>query len=238
MSITAEDLKKLSPRMKAVLVFLACLLVAYFYYAFYLQSALEKQETLGTRLSGLKQDIAAKQKIAAKKDKYIQDLKKLQKTFQLALMKLPDKKEIPGLFEAVSLAGRNSGIDFLLFEPVITSPVKDEGGKDKDKKQKRGTDAAREADQSSPEGEKFYSDIPIKVKIIGTFQNTLEFFDKISKLPRIVNVENLTIGEKKEVKEAKAKGDTIVTSCIIQTYVFLDKEKINEKGSDDVQAKQ
>lgn len=239
MSITAEDLKKLSPRMKAVLVFLACLLVAYFYYAFYLQSALEKQETLGSRLSGLNQDIAAKQKIAAKKDKYIQDLKKLQETFQLALMKLPDKKEIPGLFEAVSLAGRNSGIDFLLFEPVITSPIKkDDVGKDKDKKQKQGTDAVKQAEKSTPEDEKFYTDIPIKVKIIGTFQNTLEFFDKISKLPRIVNVENLTIGEKKEVKEAKAKGDTIVTSCIIQTYMFLDKEKINEKGSDDVQAKQ
>jgi type IV pilus assembly protein PilO len=239
MAVTAEDLKKLSPRVKAVLVFFACLLVAYFYYFFYLQSAWEKKGNLESKLSELQQDIAAKQKIAAEKDKYVRELKKLRETFQLALTKLPDKKEIPGLFESVSVAGRNSGIEFLLFEPVFVAPLKDDK-KDKGNKERRKAGSDPKDGEPAPSDEKFYTDIPIRVKVLGSFQNTLEFFDKISKLPRIINVENLTLGDRNEGKGGKGKkdmGSEIITTCVIKTYMFLDKGGLEEKGSGDVQTK-
>jgi len=228
MAITTEDLKKLSPRMKAVLVFCACLLVAYFYYFFYLQAALEKKGTLDSRLTQLKQDVEQKEKIAAQKGKFIQELKNLKGAFQVALTKLPDKMEIPGLFESVSLAGRNSGIEFLLFEPVPVSPMKKEEGKGKDKNKKPG-----EGENAADE-DVFYRDIPIKVKIMGSFQNTLEFFDKVSKLPRIINVENLAMDNK---KDNKVKEGSIVTSCVIKTYMFLDKDNSDKTGGSNAQAK-
>ena len=228
MAITTEDLKKLSPRMKAVLVFCACLLVAYFYYFFYLQAALEKKGTLDSQLTQLKQDVEQKEKIAAQKGKFIQELKNLKGAFQVALTKLPDKMEIPGLFESVSLAGRNSGIEFLLFEPVPVSPMKKEEGKGKDKNKKPG-----EGENTADEDE-FYTDIPIKVKIMGSFQNTLEFFDKVSKLPRIINVENLAMDNK---KDNKVKEGSIVTSCVIKTYMFLDKDNSDKTGGSNAQAK-
>jgi len=228
MAITAEDLKKLSPRMKAVLVFCACLLVAYFYYFFYLQAALEKKGTLDSRLTQLKQDVEQKEKIAAQKGKFIQELKNLKGAFQVALTKLPDKMEIPGLFESVSLAGRNSGIEFLLFEPVPVSPMKKEEGKGKDKNKKPG-----EGENAADE-DVFYRDIQIKVKIMGSFQNTLEFFDKVSKLPRIINVENLAMDNK---KDNKVKEGSIVTSCVIKTYMFLDKDNSDKTGGSNAQAK-
>jgi len=230
MAISAEDLKKLSPRMKAVLVFCACLLVAYFYYFFYLQAAMEKKGTLDSNLIQLKQDVEAKEKIASQKNKFIQELKNLKGTFQVALTKLPDKMEIPGLFEAVSLAGRNSGIEFLLFEPVPVSPIKKEDAKEKDKdKDKKLGKGENVADNN-----KFYTDIPIKVKIVGSFQNTLEFFDKVSKLPRIINVENLALDNK---KDAKAKESSVLTtSCIIKTYMFLEKDNSDKTGGSDAQA--
>ncbi|HQA83206.1 MAG TPA: type 4a pilus biogenesis protein PilO [Syntrophales bacterium] len=216
MAITVEDIKKLSPRMKAFLLFIACALVAYFYYAFYLQAALEKKGDLDSRLTQLKQDVQTKEKIASQKTKFLQELKNLRGTFQVALTKLPDKMEIPGLFESVSLAGRNSGIEFLLFEPVPVPQVKKVETKDKDKNKKPGEG------ENAADDEKFYTDIPIKVKIIGSFQNTLEFFDKVSKLPRIINVENLAMDSK---KDAKAKEGAITTSCVVKTYMFLDKDK-------------
>ena len=228
MAITTEDLKKLSPRMKAVLVFCACLLVAYFYYFFYLQAALEKKGTLDSRLTQLKQDVEQKEKIAAQKGKFIQELKNLKGAFQVALTKLPDKMEIPGLFESVSLAGRNSGIEFLLFEPVPVSPMKKEEGKGKDKNKKPG-----EGENAADE-DVFYRDIQIKVKIMGSFQNTLEFFDKVSKLPRIINVENLAMDNK---KDNKVKEGSIVTSCVIKTYMFLDKDNSDKTGGSNAQAK-
>jgi type IV pilus assembly protein PilO len=224
MAITAEDLKKLSPRMKAAFVLIACLLVAYFYYVFYLQSALEKKGILENKLSDMQQEIVEKKKIADKKDKYIADLKRLRETFKVALTKLPEKKEIPGLFESVSLAGRNSGIDFLLFEPMpVIEPV---GSENIDGKLK-------------PENEKFYIDIPISVKVSGSFQNTMEFFDKVSKFPRIINIENLALGQE-DRNAKKGKENEVITTCVIKTYMFLDKEKSmnsSDKGSEDAQAK-
>jgi type IV pilus assembly protein PilO len=245
MAITTEDLKKLSPRMKAVLVMGACLLVAYFYYMFYLQSALEKKGNLEKRLSDLTQEVTAKQKIAAQKGNYIKQLKKLREDFKVALTKLPDEKEITGLLESVSLAGRNSGIEFLLFEPVPITSVKAEDKKKKD--QEKGLKGKLKKEPGEKEGEdaqdgQFYTDIPVKVKISGTFQDTLEFFDKISQLPRIINIENLTIGDRSAKTDAKKKdaassGNQIITTCTIKTYMFLDKEKVlngnDEKGKDD-----
>jgi len=228
MAITTEDLRKLSPRMKAVLVFVACLLVAYFYYFFFLQAALQKKGTLDSRLAQLKQDVEAKERIAAQKTKFLRELKNLRGTLQVALTKLPDKMEIPGLFESVSMAGRNSDIEFLLFEPMPISTVRKNESNDQQKKDK----AVGEGEKGTTEG-KFYMDIPIKVKVVGSFLDTLEFFDKVSKLPRIINVENLSL--EKDKKDSKVKGNMIVTSCVIKTYMFLEKENAGEKGSSDAQ---
>jgi len=235
MAITAADLKKLSPRMKAALVFFACLLVGYFYYFFYLQSALEKKGNLESKLNELQQDIAAKKAIAAQKGTYIRQLKKLREDFKTALTKLPDKKEIPGLVESVSLAGRNSGVDFLLFEPIFVAPVKNSESKEKMGKAKEESET-KGGKSSLSTNEKFYIDIPIKVKVLGTFQNTLEFFDKISKLPRIINVEDLTLSLNKEGKDRK--GNEIVTTGVIKTYMFLGSDSMEEKGSGNDQDKE
>lgn len=245
MAITAEDIKKLSPRMKAVLVFFACLLVGYFYYFFYLQSALEKKGNLERKLSELKQDIQEKKKIAAQQSTYIRQLKKLKEDFKTALTKLPDKKEIPGLVESVSLEGRNSGIEFLLFEPVLAVPDKpDKGDKSKEskvKKEKSKQEPIKGEGEKEQSDEKFYVDIPIKVKVLGTFQNTLEFFDKISKLPRIINVEDLALSLNKEGKDKEGKDrkeNEIITTGVIKTYMFLGNDSLEEKGSGDVRAKE
>ncbi|NLN59922.1 MAG: type 4a pilus biogenesis protein PilO [Deltaproteobacteria bacterium] len=238
MAITAEDLKKLSPGMKAALVFFACLLIGYFYYFFYLQNALVKKGNLEGKLEKLQQDITAKKAIAAQKDSYIQQLKKLRVDFREALTKLPDKKELPGLVESVSLAGRNSGVDFLLFEPIFVAPAKDDGKKEKKGVGKKGKDdsGTKGDDASASSEDKFYIDIPIRVKVLGTFPNTLEFFDKISQLPRIINVEDLVLNLSKEGKDKKGRRDNeIVTTGVIKTYMFLGNEGM-EKGSSDDQA--
>ena len=226
MAITAEDIKKLSPRMKAVLVLLACLLAGYFYYFFYLQAAMDKKQSLEGRLTGLQREVAANQKLAAQKDKYVQEVKNLQETFKHALAKLPNNKEIPGLFEAVSMAGRSSGVDFLLFEPVRIAPVKPPQTKGKAAPAKKKGTAAGTDTGVPMEDEKFYTEIPIRVKVSGSFPDTLAFFDKVSKLPRITNVEDLVIGDRASAQRgAKGGGTGIATTCTIKTYMFLDKER-------------
>jgi len=211
MAISADDLKRLSPKAKAGLMLAVFCLVGYFYYMFYLQDAWAKQESLETKLVQLKEEVKKKEKIAADREKHIADLETLQSDFQVALQKLPDKKEIPLLLESISLEGRNAGIDFLLFEPVpVISPVK---RTEEDKKKAGGT--------SPPEEEKFYQDIPVRVRLVGSYADTLDFLGKVSQLPRIINVEDLVVGGQKDNKTGKS--GMLITSCVLKTYMFLEQ---------------
>jgi len=70
----------------------------------------------------------------------------------------------------------------------------------------------------------------VAVSVVGSFQNILFFFDKVAKLSRIVNVSDISIGERKDIK---GRGQVITANCTIKTYMFIDKkEKANEKVSE------
>jgi len=61
--------------------------------------------------------------------------------------------------------------------------------------------------------------------VTGSFQNTVHFFEKVAKLPRIVNVSDISMGDRKNVK---GRGDLITTSCTVKTYMFVDKKRADK----------
>ena len=156
------------------------------------------------------------------------------------MQKLPAQREIPGLFHSVSLAGKDAGIDFLLFEPKVAPPkVPDKkpakadpkaGSPPKPADPKAAAAAKPAADGKTappPEPEPFYEEIPVNVTVVGTFQNIVYFFEKVARLPRIVNISDITMDR----KEIKGKGFVINTACTIKTYMFVDKkEPVSEKA--------
>jgi type IV pilus assembly protein PilO len=225
MSIDVNDLKKLSPRVKALLVCLFYVVLGYLYFMLYLQGALERHEALSVKLTGLREQVAEKEKTAAQLDRYIREVKALKDAFQLALLMLPDQKEIPDLLLAVANAGRNAGVDFLIFEPKLPEKKPPETKPAAVKPAVPNPAAPKPTDvKGQPtkpaESEKFYEDLPIKVQLAGGFHNTLSFFEQVARLPRIVNVEDITIGDAKDVK---GRGRVMKTSCTVKTYMFLDK---------------
>ena len=74
MDMNVEDLKKLSLKMKALIVFLICLLLGYFYYMFFFQEILAKKMSLDTKLTEMQQQIAEKEKVVAQLDRYIREI--------------------------------------------------------------------------------------------------------------------------------------------------------------------
>jgi type IV pilus assembly protein PilO len=217
MDINVDGLKKLSLKMKALIVFLICLLLGYFYYMSFFQAILAKQMALDTKLTEMRQQIAEKEKVVAQLDRYIREINLLQESFKLALLKLPNAREIAGLLASVVLSGQEAGVNFLLFEPK--PPER------KPPEVKLGA-PPKPADAKAPPAkpavpEKFYDEIPIKVQLTGGFHNTVSFFAKIAKLSRIVNVEEIAMGDAKDVK---GKGWLVRTSCTVKTYMFVDKK--------------
>jgi type IV pilus assembly protein PilO len=64
-----------------------------------------------------------------------------------------------------------------------------------------------------------HAEWPIALELDGTYHNLAQFFDRLGKFARIVNISNLTV-------KGKDKGDTRTTisaSCVATTFVLLDK---------------
>ena len=214
MAITVDSLKNMSPRIKVILLVIAFALIGYFYYFLILRGDIEKRTSLQTKLAELQEQVDRQERIASQKTKYIKEVATSKEAFDVALTKLPDKREIQPLFQSVATSGKAAGLDFLLFEPKPPqkTPKAKPGVKDK----------IKPAAGKPPEQEKFYEEIPVTVTISGRFHNTLSFFERVARLPRIINIENITMGEGAEIK---GRGWMIKTNCIIKTYMFVDKGK-------------
>jgi len=64
----------------------------------------------------------------------------------------------------------------------------------------------------------FYSEWPIRIDLTGGYHQLAMFFDSISRLSRIINVENLTI-------DARQRGrETIATTFTAKTFVYKEPE--------------
>jgi len=105
-----------------------------------------------------------------------------------ASMQLPSQKEIPELLEQISNIGTQFGLEFLKFKP-------------------------------SPEVVKdFYSEVPVRLKIVGKFHNILMFFDEIAHLPRIVTISDIVMKS-----GTKKTGVTnLKMECNAITYRFIE----------------
>jgi type IV pilus assembly protein PilO len=254
MAITFSDIKKMSIKAKAMVVILVIFLIGYLDWFYFLSDAMEKKTSLDEKLAVTQEKIKEKEQITAQINKYIADVAALQENYKIALQKLPDQREIPNLFHSISLAGKDAGVDFLSFEPKASIPkvlekriVEEKENKastlmkpSDQRDQKPAETAAKptDADKAAPgkkvkekKPEPFYEEIPVGVSVVGTFQNILYFFDKVAKLPRIINISDITISERtKEEKERVKEQGLLMSTCTIKTYMFIEKkEKETEK---------
>lgn len=74
----------------------------------------------------------------------------------------------------------------------------------------------------------FYTEVPFDMELDGPYYAMLNFFDRVSKLERIINVSNLQVGALKggEVKTKKtyqyAARESVVSTCMATTFFSHD----------------
>lgn len=213
MAIDLEDIRKLPPKAKALMLCLACVLLGYLYYLYFFQATWEKSASLDARLTELEQQVTEKEKAVAQIDRYIREVNALKEAFDAALLKLPHRREIASLLASVALSGREAGVEFLLFEPIAPEKKAPEA--------KPATPPKPASPPKPPVPEKFYEEIAVRVQLTGGFHNTLSFFEKIGRFPRIVHVAEIEMGESADLQE---RGRVVKTSCIVKTYMFVDRK--------------
>ena len=75
----------------------------------------------------------------------------------------------------------------------------------------------------------FYTEVPFEIEIDGSYHSMLNFFDRVAKLERIVNVSNLQVANTKKPGDAKAKhsyqyaaNESVVATCVATTFFSHD----------------
>ena len=162
-----DKISKLSQMMRILIscgVFL--IFIAAFVYFLYLPK-FKTINKLNGDLKKLQKELQIAKKNARDLKKYRKKIKAAEQQFRIVMKSLPEKEEIPSLLSAVSLSGKDSGLEFLLFEP------KNEQRKD------------------------FYAEIPVAIKVNGGYHNVALFFDKVARLSRVVNIKNILIKTRK-----------------------------------------
>lgn len=118
-------------------------------------------------------------------------VKELDAKLKEALAQLPDQKEIPELLSTVSSLGRESGLEILLFR------------------------------QKAEVLQDFYAEVPVEMAMKGSYAQLTEFFDRVGKLNRIVNVKDIAM-KSPVISEGRV---TLSTGCNAVTFRFLSEEE-------------
>jgi type IV pilus assembly protein PilO len=137
----------------------------------------------------LKKDYLAKKTQAVNLDLHKQQLREIDTQFGALLKQLPNKSQMDALLVDINHAGMPRGLQFELFKPA---PAQD----------------ARE----------FYSELPIQVKVNGTYHDMGAFAADVGQLPRIVTLNDVSI-------EAGKDGN-LTMDVTARTFRYLDDEEV------------
>lgn len=200
------DLKQagnLPSAVKAVLLATLFLLIVFLGYYLLWRSAWDSLDEAKAKEQQLRTVYTNKKSIAINLARYQQQMADIEISFGAMLKQLPDRSQMDGLLTDINQAGLGRGLEFELFKP--------------------GQETQAE----------FYAQMPISIKVQGTYHELGAFATDISKLSRIVTLNDLVITNPNKAagKDAKAKsGDVILTmEAVAKTYRYLDAEELAAK---------
>ncbi len=175
---------------KAIVIVLLFSLVSFGVYWFDTQDQLDQLEGLEKKEKSLKDRVNRKALRAANLDILKQQLVLMEKDFSKLRKQLPNKTEVAALLVDISQTGLSSGLEFELFKPEREIP------------------------------KEFYAELPIKIRVTGSYHEFGEFVSGIAALPRIVTLHNITMSPK--------KGGDMVMSATAKTYRYLDEGELGK----------
>lgn len=136
----------------------------------------------------LRTKFETKAKKAANLEAYEQQLAEMKESFGAMLRQLPNKTEVADLLVDISQSGLASGLEFELFKPQNEVP------------------------------REFYAELPISIRVKGTYHEFGQFVSGVAALPRIVTVHDVNI------VPGKTSGE-LTMDLLAKTYRYLDENE-------------
>lgn len=179
------------PLRQRVLLLVGGVALLFFFYAYFLYWP--RSQAIAEKekqRDELRDDRARKAAMVSNLERVRKEVAQLDGDLRKAIAELPDTKEIPDLLSTVSSLGRESGLEIMQFK------------------------------QRPEQYEDFYAAVPVDIVVRGTYHQVAGFFDKVSRMARIVNVTNVAI---KSPPRADSDAVSLDTSCAAVTFRFLDE---------------
>lgn len=180
-----DYLIKTSTLNRLLILFFAFVLFSIIFYFLLYSPKRERIKNLKVELQALNTEYTNNKILADNLPKYKKEYEELQLKFKEASEKLPTDKEIPSLLKNISDLGGLSQVEFTLFKPGLEMP------------------------------EKYHASVPVDMELSGHFHDFITFLDKLSKLPRIVKISDISI---KAVQEEETR---LEAKCLANTFKLM-----------------
>jgi len=137
----------------------------------------------------LKEQYLNKKRQAINLDLHRQQLREINVQFGALLRQLPDKSQMDALLVDINQAGLGRGLQFELFRPASSDTVRE-----------------------------FYAELPISVKVIGTYHDMGAFASDVGQLSRIVTLNDVAITTQKD--------GNLVMDATARTFRYLSDDEV------------
>jgi type IV pilus assembly protein PilO len=201
MAMTLNDLKRLDPKKigswpilpKLGVLLVTLALIVLASYWFDWQHQIEGINQEKVKEEGLRKTFLTKKSEAINLPAYQKQLEDIEKQFGALLKQLPGKSEMDALLTDINQAGLGRGLQFELFKPAAQETRRD-----------------------------FYAELPISIKVTGSYHDIGAFASDIGKLSRIVTLENIALA-------SSGKGGGLALDALAKTFRYLDDDELAQQ---------
>ncbi len=152
----------------------------------YLGPAFEEENKKTEQLGSLRKQIQALEVTANKLQEFQREVSLLENKLETLKQILPPEKETPDLMRKVQSLAAQSNLSIRKFTP--------------------GNTVAKD----------FYQEWPINMDVEGNYHNLGIFFERVGRLPRLVNMGSLKVASRSD----QSVSSTINVSCVATTFVY------------------
>lgn len=197
-----DKVAKLSLPAKAAISVASALVLGLAFYALFYMPYQEEEASLNSRINATKNDISTQQATLKKHQTVGDKAQTIQTAYEYMQRYLPVETEMPRLVQLVSEIGARAGLSdgVTLFAPKLPAVVRDN-----------------------------YAEIPFTMNLQGEFLTVLTFLYDFSRMDRIVNITQVSIGSPVMV-DAKREIFHISVRCAGSTYRALTDAELAAKA--------
>ncbi|MFC5549783.1 type 4a pilus biogenesis protein PilO [Massilia aerilata] len=161
-------------------------------YFLYWSGQFEEQDTLAAQEETLRTEYRSKMAQAINLDVLEAQQQQVNRYVERLEKQLPSKAEMAALLSDINQAGIGRGLQFELFRP--------------------GQVVVRD----------YYAELPIDIKVTGSYHDIGEFAADMAKMPRIVTLNNLAL--------TAGKDGVLTLDAIAKTFRYLDQDELDQQS--------